>query len=161
VVRKSGFLTASPVKAGPARGYSCGYNGAVLHHDPGRKSQLDRIEMNGRAHLLGGFGATALLLAACAQAPETVAPAPVNEAQYHGWNCPELRGELGRLDRTLADLYAEQRQSRNDDAIGYVFALAPLATMSRGDLRHQIALRKGEHEAARHAAARRCHAARF
>lgn len=110
---------------------------------------------------LHGLGA-ALLLAACAQAPETVAAASVGEAQYLGWNCPELRGELGRLDRTLADLYVEQRQSRNDDAIGYVFALAPLASMSRGDLRHHIALRKGEHEAARQAAARRCYdVARF
>jgi hypothetical protein len=118
--------------------------------------------MSGRASFLGGLGAAAaLLLGGCAQRPETVAAAPVNEAQYYGWNCPELRGELGRLDRTLADLYAEQRQTRNDDAIGYVFALAPLATMSGGDLRHQIALRKGEHEAARQAAARRCHAARF
>lgn len=117
--------------------------------------------MSGRAFFLGGLGAAALLLAACAQPPETVAAAPVSGAQYYGWNCPELRGELGRLDRALADLYAEQRQSRNDDAIGYVFALAPLATMSGGDLRHQIALRKGEHEAVRRAAARRCHAARL
>ena len=112
-------------------------------------------------HFLGCAGA-ALLLAACAQAPETVAAAPVSQAQYHGWNCPELRFELGRLDRTLADLYAEQRQSRNDDALGYIFALAPLASMSGGDLRHQIALRKGEHEAARQAAAGRCNnAVRF
>lgn len=111
--------------------------------------------MSGRNCFFHGLGA-ALLLTGCAQAPETVAAAPVSEAQYLGWNCPELRGELGRLDRTLADLYAEQRQSRNDDAIGYVFARAPLASMSGGDLRHHIALRKGEHEAARQAAARRC-----
>lgn len=109
-----------------------------------------------------GLGAALLLSAGCAQAPETVAAAPVGEARYFGWNCPELRSELGRLDRTLAELYAEQRQSRNDDALGYVFALAPLASMSRGDLRHHIAFRKGEHEAARQAAAGRCHgAARF
>ncbi len=117
--------------------------------------------MGGRAYLLPSLGGAALLLGACAQPPETVAAAPISEAQYYGWSCPELRGELGRLDRTLADLYAEQRQSRNDDAIGYVFALAPLATMSGGDLRHQIALRKGEHAAVRHVVARRCYAARL
>ncbi len=66
------------------------------------------------------------------------------------------------LDSALADLYAEQRQSRNDDAIGYVFLLAPVASMSGGDLRHQIALRKGEHGTVQQAANRRClHAARF
>ena len=118
--------------------------------------------MGGRAYLLRSLGAAALLLGACAQPPETVVAAPVSEAQYYGWNCPELRGELGRLDRTLADLYAEQRQTRNDDAIGLVlFALSPLASMSGGDLRHQIALRKGEHAAVRHMMARRCYAARL
>ena len=81
------------------------------------------------AAFLGGLGA-ALLLGGCAQAPETVAAAPVSEAQYYGRSCPELRADLGRLDRTLADLYAEQRQSRNDDAIGYVFLWAPVASMS-------------------------------
>ena len=117
--------------------------------------------MRGRKRLFQGLGAAALLLAAggCAQGPETVAAAPVSEAQYLGWTCPELRRELGRLDRTLADLYAEQRQSRNDDALGYIFAWAPLASMSGGDLRHHIALRKGEHEAVRQSAARRCHRA--
>ncbi len=115
--------------------------------------------MDGRAYLFRGLGgAAALILGACAQPPETVAATPVSEAQYYGRSCQELRGELGRLDRTLADLYAEQRQSRNDDAIGYVFALAPLASMSRGDLRHQIALRKGEQAAVRQTVARRCYA---
>ena len=119
--------------------------------------------MSGRTGFLRGLGATALLLAGgCAQAPETVAAAPVSEAQYLGWDCSSLRFELGRLDRILADLYVEQRQSRNDDALGYVFALAPLASMSGGDLRHQIALRKGEHATVQQAANRRClHAARF
>ena len=111
---------------------------------------------------LAGPGAALLLASGCAQAPETVAPAPVSEAQYIGWDCPQLRSELGRLDRILADLYVEQRQSRNDDALGYVFLLAPVASMSRGDLRHQIALRKGEHAAVQQAANRRClHAVRF
>jgi len=102
-----------------------------------------------------------LLLGACAQRPDTIAPAPVSEAQFYGWTCPRLRGELGRLDGTLADLYAEQLQSRNDDVLGYVFALAPLATMSGGDLSHQIAHRKGQQEAVRATVARRCHAGRF
>jgi len=116
--------------------------------------------MSGRTLLHCGLAA-ALLLGACAQAPETVAAAPVSEAQYLGYSCPDLRHELGRLDRALADLYAEQRQTRNDDAFGYVFLLAPAASMSRGDLRHQIALHKGEHAAAQRMTARRCHAARF
>ena len=111
--------------------------------------------MNGRTLLHCGLGA-ALLLGACAQAPETVAAAPVSEAQYLGWSCPDLRHELGRLDRSLADLYAEQRQTRNDDALGYVFLLAPVASMSGGDLRHQIALRKGEQAAVRSTLSRRC-----
>ena len=115
--------------------------------------------MGGRLFFVGGLGT--LLVAACAQAPEAVAPAPVSEAQYYGRTCPELRTELGRLDQDLATLYAEQRQSRNDDTLGYIFALAPLASMSRGDLRHIIALRKGEHAAVRQALAQGCYAARL
>jgi hypothetical protein len=112
--------------------------------------------MNGRAFLFHGLVAATLLLGACAQSPETVAAASVGAAQFHGWNCPQLRGELGQLDRTLADLYAEQRQSRNDDALGYVFLLVPAASMTGGDLRHQIALRKGEQAAVRSTLFRRC-----
>ena len=118
--------------------------------------------MSGKTLLLRGFGAAALLLgAACAQPPETVAAAPVGAAQYYGWDCHQLRRELGRLDRELADLYAEQRQSRNDDALGYVFLLAPVASMSGGDLRHRIALGKGQHAAVQQTVTRRCHAARL
>lgn len=116
--------------------------------------------MSGRTLLACGAGA-ALLLAGCAQPPETVAAAPVSAAQYYGQDCQELRGELGRLDHALAGLYAEQRQTRNDDALGYVFALAPLASLSRGDLRHEIALRKGEHATVSNVLARRCNAVRF
>jgi hypothetical protein len=112
--------------------------------------------MNGRAFLLHGLGAATLLLGACAQSPETVAAAPVSEAQYYGWSCPRLRRELGRLDHTLADLYAEQRQSRNDDAFGVLFLLAPAASISGGDFRHQIALRKGEQAAVRSTLSWRC-----
>lgn len=138
----------------------CGTNGNVRDYNLCRNDAVGTDRMSGGACFLHGLAA-ALLLTACAQAPETVTAAPVSEAQYHGWNCPQLRGELGRLDGTLADLYAEQRQTRNDDAIGYVFALAPLATMSRGDLRHEIALRKGEQAAVRQTVARRCDAIRF
>ena len=116
--------------------------------------------MGGRLFFLRGLGA-ALLLGACSKAPATVAATPVTAAQFYGRSCPELRAALGRLDPTLADLYAEQPQSRNDDAIGYVFLWAPVASMCRGALRHQIALRKGEHAALQQLVARRCHAARL
>ena len=117
--------------------------------------------MRGRTSLLGGAAGAALLLSACAQAPETVAAAPIGEAQYLGWSCPRLQGELARLDNVLADLYAEQRQSRNDDALGLVFLLTPAASLSGGDLRHHLALRKGEHAAVRGTIARRCRFARI
>lgn len=117
--------------------------------------------MSGRTFMACGLGAALLLASGCAQPPETVAAAPVSPAQYHGRDCQELREELGRLDQTLAGLYAEQRQTRKDDALGYVFALAPLASLSRGDLKHVIALRKGEHATVRHVLARRCNAVRF
>jgi hypothetical protein len=143
-------------------GGGCGTKSTQTSYSPAGTSLGGSSRMSGKAFLLRGLGAAALLLGAgCAQPPETVAAAPVGAAQYYGWDCWQLRRELGRLDRELADLYAEQRQSRNDDALGYVFALAPLASMSGGDLRHRIALRKGEHAAVQQIVARSCHAARL
>jgi len=97
---------------------------------------------------------------ACAQSPETVAPAKVSEAQYQGWTCRQLGEEESKLNRTLARLYTEQSQSRTDDVIGYLITLRPLASMSGGDLRHQIAFHKGERVAVGNAISRSCSSTR-
>jgi hypothetical protein len=103
----------------------------------------------------------ALIATACAQAPESVAPAYVNEAQYHGQTCRQLANEEARVRRALAALYAEQSQSRADDVVGYLISLRPLASMAGGDLRHQIALYKGEHAAIERIMTRSCPIVRF
>lgn len=102
----------------------------------------------------------ALSAGACAQAPGSIAPVQVNAAQYRGATCDDLFAQEARLNRTLAGLYAEQSQSRTDDVIGYLFLLAPTASLSGGDLRHQIALRKGQREAIGVALARNCSGSR-
>lgn len=98
----------------------------------------------------------ALALAACAQAPGAVAPVPVSAARYSGLTCGQLANEEARMNRVLADLTAEQNQSRSDDVLGYLTLLMPLASMSGGDLRHQIALHKGRREAVAEVLARKC-----
>ncbi len=95
-----------------------------------------------RMHRL--IGAAALLSSACAAAPEAIAPASMSGLQYRGWNCARLGAEHARLNRQLASLYTEQSQSRTDDVMGYLMLLRPVATMTGGDMRYQIALRKGE-----------------
>lgn len=102
-----------------------------------------------------------LVSSACARAPERIAAAPVSEAQYYGHTCRELASADVRLGRTIADLYSEQRQSRTDDVLGYVMFFMPVASMSGGDLRHQIALRKGERDAVARMMARTCSPARL
>ena len=107
------------------------------------------------AHRTAAIVAT-LLIGACAQAPSAIAPAQVNEAQYYGLTCRELAKADARLNPALAALYTEQSQSRTDDVIGYLTTLMPLASISNGDLRYQIALRKGEREAIGRIMARNC-----
>ena len=97
-----------------------------------------------------------LAIAACAQAPQTVTPARVDATQFRYLTCGQLAAEEARTDGMLAGLAAEQSQSRTDDVIGYLTFLMPIASMSNGDLRHQIALHKGRREAIGAMLARNC-----
>ena len=98
----------------------------------------------------------ALAVVACARAPEAIAPAPVNATQFQGMTCGQLATEEAKADGLLVTLASEQSQSRTDDAIGFLTVLMPIASMSGGDLRHQIALQKGRREAAAAMLARNC-----
>lgn len=100
--------------------------------------------------------AAALLLAACAQSPETIAPAPVDEARFHDLSCADMGAETGRLDGRLALLSTEQSAKRTNDAVGWTRFLHPTQSARTRDIRSRIALHKGEVDALDRAMARRC-----
>lgn len=98
----------------------------------------------------------ALALGACAQTPESIAPAPVDEGRYGYLTCPELGHEMARLNRGLANLATEQSAKRVNDAVGWTHLLHPAHSARVRDIRSWIALHKGELEAVERAMARCC-----
>jgi hypothetical protein len=106
--------------------------------------------------VLLGVAAAAAMLGACAQSPETIAPAPVDEARYVGLTCADMGAEMARVNRDLASLATEQSAKRVNDAVGWVHLLHPAHSARVRDIRSYIALDKGELEALDRAMARRC-----
>jgi len=100
--------------------------------------------------------AAAFAFGACAQSPETIAPAPVDEARYADLTCADMGREAARLNRRVALLSAEQTTKRTNDAVGWTRFLGPAGSAGRRDVRSWIALGKGEAEAVERAMARRC-----
>ena len=100
--------------------------------------------------------AAAIALGACAQSPETIAPAPVDEARYTDLTCADMGLEMARLNRRVATLSTEQSAKRTNDAVGWTHLLHPAHSVRTRDIRSYIALGKGELDALGRAIARRC-----
>jgi len=103
----------------------------------------------------------ALALGACAQSPETIAPAPVDEARFEALTCAEMGYEMARANRDLAPLSTEQSTKRVNDAAGWTHLLHPAHSARTRDIRSWIALTKGALEAIERLATRRCPVAAF
>jgi hypothetical protein len=91
--------------------------------------------------------ALALTAAACAKAPESIAPAYVSDVGYQGYTCPQLGKKSQQLTSTLAAASVKQNHARSRDAVGVFLIGLPLASMSGGDIAPEIARLKGEQEA--------------
>lgn len=98
----------------------------------------------------------ALAFGACAQSPETIAPAPVDEARYGDLSCAAMGGEAARVNDRVAVLSTEQSAKRVNDAVGWAHFLHPTQSARTRDIRSRIALHKGEADALDRAMARRC-----
>ena len=106
--------------------------------------------------LIGMALAAVAALGACAQSPDAIAPAPVEEARYQGFTCAEMGHEMARVNHGVALLSAEQSTKQVNDAVGWFHLLGPAGSVSRRDIRSWIALGKGEMDAIERAMARRC-----
>jgi hypothetical protein len=106
--------------------------------------------------LIGMALAAVLALGACAQSPDTIVPAPVDEARYQGFTCAEMGHEMSRVNHGVALLSAEQSTKQVNDAVGWFHLLGPAGSVGRRDIRSWIALGKGERDAIQRVMARRC-----
>lgn len=99
--------------------------------------------------------ASALTIAACAKAPESIAPAYVSEVSYQGYSCAQLGEESARLNAALAQASVRQNNARSGDAVGIILIGLPVASMSGDNIAPEIARLKGEQEAVHKASMRR------
>lgn len=97
----------------------------------------------------------ALTLAACATAPEDIAPAPVSTVGYSGLSCAQLRAEGARVHGELtAAMNRQKRAASNDAAMTAIslFIFWPAMFMVDGGDDAAVAQLKGEANAIRAAA---------
>ena len=90
---------------------------------------------------------SALVLAACAQAPEAIMPAYTSEVPYLSWTCQHLAEEVPRLNNALATASVAQQQARSNDIAGVILLGLPVGSLSGQNIAPQIARLRGEVEA--------------
>ncbi len=87
-----------------------------------------------------------LILAGCANRPESISASHVAHEKYASLNCDELRIELADARNTLRDFSDKQDTKANIDAGGVFLALIPVSALT-GDHEADVAKWKGEIEA--------------
>lgn len=105
---------------------------------------------------LSGLGA-ALLLSACAAAPEAIPAADIGRGAYAQHSCAQLGSRYLELTQEIENLSARQRSARTGDTVGVVLLGLPLSSMSGNDNETSIAVARGHlQEVEREAQAKNC-----
>jgi hypothetical protein len=95
--------------------------------------------------------AALVVVAGCAKAPESIAPAYVSTVPYSTWSCKQLGEEAQRLNAAYATAATQQKQARGNDIAGVILLGLPVSSLSGDNIAPQIAQLKGEQEAVRKA----------
>ena len=97
------------------------------------------------------LAASAMLVSACASAPEKIAPAYVSPIQYANYDCDQIGVELERVSHRVSEVAGQQRKKRNQDtaavAVGVVIFWPALFFLMSDDNKEELARLKGEYEA--------------
>jgi hypothetical protein len=88
--------------------------------------------------------AAPLALAACAQSPESIAPAYVSELPYDTFTCSQLAQEEARVEGALAAASKQQSDARTGDTVGVILLGLPTSTLSGSNVASQVASLKGQ-----------------
>ena len=84
-----------------------------------------------------------LLLAACAQKPESIQPSYISPVTYEAWTCPQLAQESARVEAALATASKQQTDARTHDTVGVLLLGVPTGSMSGEAIAPEIARLKG------------------
>ena len=90
---------------------------------------------------------SALLLAACAKAPDQIAAADIDDSAYVTKSCRDLAADRLQITQALDNLSADQKKAKTGDAWGVFLLGLPLSSMSGGDKETAIAIAKGKIQA--------------
>jgi len=96
---------------------------------------------------LVGLMVVAVLLAACAKSPESIAPAYVSQLNYQNLSCQQLAEENARLTQALTVASKQQQNARTNDTVGVILLGLPVSSLSGDNIAPQIADEKGQMEA--------------
>lgn len=101
--------------------------------------------------LLSGILATSMFLASCASSPDEISASYVSPAQYHGYNCNQIRMEMQRVSRHVNQIAGHQQDEADGDAaamgVGLILFWPALFFMIGDDKEEELARLKGEYEA--------------
>src|SRR5207342_3041647 len=90
-------------------------------------------------------------IAACASAPEDIAPSFVAPVAYTGMDCAQLKGELEGVSTEVQRVTGQQRKKATNDkwatGVGIVLFWPALFFLATGDKAEQLAQLKGEYNA--------------
>jgi hypothetical protein len=99
--------------------------------------------MHRTAMLIG----VAVLAAACAKSPASIAPSYISEMPFMNYSCQQLGEEEARLARAYANAAKQQEAARRGDIVSVVFVGLPVSSLSGDNIAPEIARLKGEQEA--------------
>lgn len=83
-------------------------------------------------------------LAACAKAPESIAPSYVSEIPYQSYTCAQLGQEKARLEQAYTVTAKAQNDARTGDAWGVFLIGMPTSSLSGGNVAAEVASLKGQ-----------------
>jgi hypothetical protein len=95
-------------------------------------------------HLVVTAASAALILGACAKAPESIAPSYVSEVQYQSYTCVQLGQEKARLEQAYTVTAKAQNDARTGDAWGVFLLGMPTSSLSGGNVAAEVASLKGQ-----------------
>lgn len=83
-------------------------------------------------------------VAACAQSPDSVAPASMPSNMYSSMSCQSAATERTVTAQNLAALEAKQRSAVVGDAVGVFLIAVPVSSLTGGDKAGLLAVEKGK-----------------
>ena len=94
----------------------------------------------------------ALSLSACASSPDSIQAQYISPLQYQGYDCGQIRTELGRISARVSQVSGQQQRESNNDALAMGVALVifwpALFFLALGDdKKEELGRLKGEYDA--------------